>query len=261
MTYATGHLPDPEGYRRVPFHHLAARLGAIALPDSISLVPKAPPVMDQGSGDQGTSSCFGHAAACGIFTALGLPWIPSPKQLYRNGRAIDRDPVTLPPLTDDGTQPNQGFRAVNEFGIEAMVPLAHRFSDADPATINDEPQLVDLEAEALELVVGDYGIYSLGAQRITDIRTSLAHGKPVCVAIAGGSAAFQAYGGGVLGPLNSPLDHYVCAVGYETAPDGSIVLVIRNSWNAGWGENGNVRIDEAAIQELGDIVALDVRKA
>ena len=259
--YGTGHIPDPEGYKRAPFHRLAARLGAVTLPDSISLVPQAPPVMDQGSGDDGTSSCFGHAAACGLFVALRTPWVPSPKGLYTNGRAIDRDPVTLPPLTDSGTQPNQGFRAVNEYGIKPMVPLAGRFSDADPKTINEEPMLGDLESEALMVPVGDYGIYSRGQQRITDICTSLAHGKPVCVAIAGGSATFQAYAGGVLGALNAELDHYVCAIGYETAPNGSIVLLIRNSWGAGWGEDGNVRINEAAIQELGDIVVLDVRKA
>ena len=254
-TYGTGHIPDDPGYRRTPFHRLAARLGDVALPPAVSLVEQAPPVMNQAA----SSSCFGHAAACALYIALRLPWIPSPKGLYGNGRAIDRNPGE--PLTDTGTQPNQGFRAMNEFGIKPMRPLADRFSDVETSTVNDEPMLGDLEEEALEVVVGDYGIYSTGQQRVTDICTALAHGKPVCIAIAGGSAAFQAYSGGVLGPLNAPLDHYVVAVGYETAADGSIVLVIRNSWSASWGESGNVRINEAAIQELGDIVVLDVRKA
>ena len=252
--YGTGHIPDPVGYRRADFHRLAARLGAVALPDRVSLVEQAPPVMDQA----GSSSCFGHAAACGLYIALRLPWVPSPAGLYRNGRAIDRNPGDA--LTDSGTQPNQGFRGVNEFGVRPMRPLASRFSDVDPSTVNDEPKLGDLEDEALNVMVGDYGIYSTGPQRITEICLSLAHGKPVCVAIAGGSTRFQAYSGGVLGPLNAQLDHYTCAVGYETAADGSRILLIRNSWGS-WGESGNVRINEAAIQELGDLVALDVRRS
>ena len=252
--YSTGHIPDPPDCRE-SFHRLAGRLGSTTLPASVSLLPDGFIPLDQAN----TSACSGHASAVGLHLALGLPWMPSPAELYRNGRAIDRSPGE--PLADEGAQPSQVFRAANTFGIRAMVPLAWRNSDADPSTINAEPKLGDLEEEALEVVVGDYGIDSRGAQRITDICTALAHGKPVCVAVAGGSAKFQAYLGGVLGPLAAQLDHYVLLVGYHTLADGTVILDGLNSWGLGWGDRGRFHLSPAAADELGDIVALDVRKA
>lgn len=233
-------------------------MGIVTLPPAASLFDLAPPVMDQGSGDQGTGSCTGHATSCGAYVAAGLPWVPSPAELYRNGRELDRTPGT--PLTDDGAQPSQVFRGINEFGVRPMTPLADRFSDADPSTINDESKLGDLEAESLEMFVGDYRIDSTGKERLDDICTAIAGGQPVTVAIAGGSSAFQSYSGGVLPALNAELDHYVCLLAYRTLPDGTREFGGRNSWSVGWGEEGNFWLSEAAVQELGDVVALSLRK-
>ncbi len=188
-----------------------------------------------------------------------LAWVPSPGEIYRNGRAIDRD-VSLPPLTDDGAEPNQVWRAVREFGVRAMGPMASdgRYSDADPATVNDEPKLGDLEAEALELFLGDYGITTTGTSRIADVRVALAANKPITIAIAGGSDAFQSYMTGVLPALNSPLDHYVFLWGYETLANGKTVFHGRNSWSESWGLAGDFMLSEAALAELGDLVVADV---
>jgi hypothetical protein len=250
VKFRTGYVPDPEGHRRTSFRVLARRK-SVVVPPSASLIETAPDVMDQGQ----TGSCTGHATACAIYIANRLPWVPSPAEIYRNGRGIDRDDVTIP-LSDDGAQPNQVFRAVNEFGVRAMVPLRDRFSDADEATINDEPKLGDLEAESLSAAIRDYGIFSLGAARVDDVALAIATGKPVTIAIAGGSDAFQAYSGGVLPALHAPLDHYVVLLGYETLASGHRVFHGRNSWGTGWGENGNFRLSEAALAELSDLVAV-----
>jgi hypothetical protein len=166
----SGYKPDPDGHRRTPFHRLAARLGfaAAMLASSVSLEPHAPPVMDQGAGEHGTGSCTGHAASCASVTSCAaagrpLPFVPSPAEGYRNGRAIDRDPsipLEQQRLTDDGAQPNQVWRGYSEFGVTAIkAPTPDgRYSDADPSTINDEPELGDLEDEALTLLVNEYGI-------------------------------------------------------------------------------------------------------
>lgn len=226
------------------------------LPDR-HMIEALPAVMDQGSGDDGTSSCTGHAVAVVLFPTLG--WIPSPAEIYRNGRAIDRPDPNIK-LEDIGARPNEVFRAVNQHGVRPMQRSVHgRFSDADPATINDEPKLGDLQVEATNLLVGDYEIYSRGGQRGLEVRTALAAGKPIACAIAGGSSTFQNYKGGTLPPLRAPLDHYVALTGYERTHDGWRYR-IRNSWSIGWGEAGDCWINSDGLDELGDVVVGDVRR-
>lgn len=265
MKYATGYVPDGADHKRTPFGNFARRLGIASLPPSaLVLASFLPSVLDQGQ----TGSCTGHASACAIFTefaARGEPlgFVPSPAEIYRNGRAIDRaDPSVV--LTDDGAQPNQVYRAIEEFGVRAMGPMAlGRYSDADPATINVEPQWGDLETEALTLLVGDYEIVTTGDARIVDVQTALVAQRPVTIAIAGGSDAFQGYTGGVLGLLSAPLDHYVTLYGFDTDPiNGQLIFYGRNSWGTGWGESGNFRLGQECIAELGDLVVAAVtRKA
>lgn len=57
--------------------------------------------------------------------------------------------------------------------------------------------------------------------------------------------AWQSYRGGILGvsqcPGSSSINHAVLAVGYGT-DSGSKYWTIRNSWGAGWGESGYIRM-------------------
>ncbi len=199
MRFATGYVADGVDHKRTPFGVFARRMGIASLPTSaLVLASFLPSVLDQGQ----TGSCTGHATACAIateFAARGEPlgFIPSPAEIYRNGRAIDRaDVATL--LTDDGAQPNQVYRAIEEFGVRAIGPMAPdgRNSDADPSTINTEPKWGDLEIESTSLLVGEYEIVTDGAQRIVDVQTALVAQRPITIAIAGGSDAFQGYTGG-----------------------------------------------------------------
>lgn len=267
MTFATGYKPDPAGYKRTPFHHLKARLSVGALPLAVSLLAFAPPMLDQNQTGSCTGGSTAACAACDL-AAAGTPlgFVPSPRGIYDNGRAIDRVPNadgTLPPLADEGAEPNQVMRGITEWGVRPMKgpTSAGANYDCEPSNVNDEPTLAELEEEATHLLVGEYGITSTGKQRIVDMQTALAAKKPMTVAIAGGSDAFQGYTGGVLGPLNSELDHYTWIYGYEVQPDGSVVFLCRNQWGEGWGEQGNYRLNEAGAQELGDIVVLDVKVA
>lgn len=260
LTYKTGLILDPEDHQRTSFARLAARLNMSGdTPDEVDLEHNCPPVMDQG----GTSSCTGHASSCAIYVcASWLGFVPSPAEGYRNGRAIDRELQggKFPPLTDDGAMPNQVFRAYNEYGVKAMGPLAKgRYSDAVESTINDEPTLTDLLAESRNVVVGEYAIKGTAESRRQQARMALASGKAICAAIAGGSDVFQGYTNGVIGAMNSPLDHYVTLIGYETRDDGSTIWKIRNSWGP-WGEGGNCWIDDNAFAELGNLIVVDLRR-
>jgi hypothetical protein len=264
VKFRTGYNPDPDGHRRTPFARLSARMKAQTLPASFSLLAFAPAIMDQGQ----TGSCTGHATAAAVSTALAaagtpLAWVPSPKGIYTLGREIDL-PDASTEITDDGAQPNQVMRGITEWGVRPMqAPTSDgRLSDCDTATINDKTKLDELEADAVTLLLGEYGIVTTGAQREEDFKVALAVArKPVTFAVAGGSAAFQGYTGGVLEALNAPLDHYIFAYGYETLPSGELVILGSNSWGIdGWGELGCFRIGSQGIAELDDMVVLDVKK-
>ena len=63
-------------------------------------------------------------------------------------------------------------------------------------------------------------------------------GRPVSVAVEADQAAWQHYRSGVLtAACGTKLDHGVLAVGY--GPDG---YLIKNSWGAGWGDKGYIRL-------------------
>jgi len=83
----------------------------------------------------------------------------------------------------------------------------------------------------------DVGVDSTGAQ----LRAALDKG-PVSVAIEADQFVFQGYRTGVItSGCGNALDHGVLAVGYGTE-GGQEYFLVKNSWGAGWGANGYVKI-------------------
>jgi C1A family cysteine protease len=75
--------------------------------------------------------------------------------------------------------------------------------------------------------------------------------QPVSVAIEADQAAFNQYHGGVITTgCGQQLDHGVLAVGYGTL-NGQEYFLVKNSWGAGWGDNGYVRISTDASNVCG----------
>lgn len=254
MTRQTGYRRDPLDHRRTPFERMASRLGLGAEPRGSADVRRADqPMLDQVQ----TSGCVGHAGAIAFYVGLEGLILPSPHELYRNTRAIDRYEVSIP-LEDDGAEPNQLFRAVEEFGLRPLdQPWAG--GDANPLTVNDEPKLGDLEAASVFRAFGAYEIFTSGSRRSTQVALALDAGKAVCAAIAGGSEDFQRYDGGVLSAIGEALDHYIVIVAYRNLPDGRRVFTLQNSWGSFWGIKGYAEIDESCLAELGDVVVVDVK--
>ncbi|CAL5041191.1 unnamed protein product [Urochloa decumbens] len=66
--------------------------------------------------------------------------------------------------------------------------------------------------------------------------------QPVSVAIDASGRAFQHYKSGIFnGICGTKLDHGVTVVGYGSE-DGKDFWIVKNSWSAGWGEGGYIRM-------------------
>jgi hypothetical protein len=266
--YGMGWQPSPPGHKFTSFAVVKARLATTTPSGSADLSQWTPQVMDQGQ----TGSCTGHAFACTAFTSLtaaglGPTFVASPLGIYDVERCIDRTPNpdgTLPPLTDEGAMPDEGTRGIQEWGVRAIqAPTSDgRYSDCDPATINDEPNFLDLEQDASYQLVGAYQITTLGQAFLDDCAIALDNRFAVSVASLVDSA-FENWT-----PDQAPLSppnrddilggHEISLIAYTTSADGR-VWTIRNSWGAGWGLAGNVLVSDEWMSALQDARVMSVR--
>jgi Papain family cysteine protease len=280
MPHSKGYRPSkPADLARFrPVRHLfGAREGVVlGYPAAAATSPHAPAVMDQGSGPNGTSSCIGHGSSVGITTALAakgtaLPWVASPKALYDNVRELGRTKLpdgSLSPLVDEGGDPATLLQSLAGSGVRAIrAPTSDgRYSDCEPATINAPETAPEDEEGRRDLLVGEYSIDPRDPEFPGLVAACIARGVPVGVGIPG-EGAFEAWGDN-WSPSSAPLagpadfneaDHWVVVLDYSTARDGSLVFVLRNSWSADWGNNGNIAIAEAwMIAGCAEAIAFDV---
>lgn len=251
-------------------HAFAAHPGAAVdtTPKSVDHGSIGPLIFDQGQ----SGSCWGHGTSRALVQACRLagkplPFVPSQDDLYRLARALMRahEPAGLGKLTDSGTDPVIGNQVFSIFGVKAMrvaVTSDGRYSDCEAATLNDEPVLEDIAADAHHIIVGDYGITSTGRQRVLDLRKALAVG-PICLGFFC-DMGFERWKRGDA-PYGAPVNpndpdgggHWIVIDGYDTRQDGSTVFIPANSWSESWGDHGRCLVLEDFMldPQVSDITA------
>ncbi len=264
--YGKGHRPNPGGHRVASSRLLLGAPRLAQTPPSASLEMYEPGVMDQG----GSSACVGHASAMAIAVSLAragapLPWVPSPGNIYCVARCIERAGDAVP-LLDNGSIPADAMMGISQWGVRPTRAPAPdgRNSDVDPATVNDEPALDELEQDAQTLLVGEYGVDMGALDAVTQLRAAIAAGYALTVALFVDSA-FENWDPSK-GPLGAPNrqdpnggGHYLACTSYRTASDGRTILRGPNSWGVDWGIAGHW---EGYADELGlsDVYVMSCRR-
>jgi hypothetical protein len=264
-----GYKKDREDHGMPDITDLHHKFKLVTLPRSVDYrdqVLAGPGIMDQGQ----VGSCVGHATDGACETRLIIAGTPishrSPVWVYDVARCIERARVNvgvpnqeLPPLEDIGSMPSDAWTGIAKWGVAAYEdrPTSNR-------TANDEPKLGLVESASELILTGAFRIDSTGSSRIAAMKTALANGFPIAIAIQV-DAAFEMWDG--VNPIGAPDPrailggHYIYVTKYETLSNGKVVFGGPNSWNIDWGDGGFWLGDESFIAGAEDIYAADVKVA
>lgn len=222
--------------------------------------------------DQGpTSACVGHARAGAIYTSLGaahtpIVLVPSPKWIYTLARCIDRGtPGT--PLTDNGSDPASATLAIQQYGTKFLEgeTADGRFSDCEPDTINDEPDLGEFEDAANFILEGEYALPKSDPNFEMLFKMAIANGYAVNFATYV-DTAFENWDPdkGLIGSpnYNDPKGggHDLYADSYSINDAGELVIGFVNSWGYGWGDNGYGEGNASFLQSWSNVFVTKVKR-
>jgi hypothetical protein len=162
----------------------------------------------------------------------------------------------LPSLEDQGSMPSDAWTGIAKWGV-----AAYKDRPTSNATANNEPKLGMVESASELILTGAYRIDSTGSSRITAMKTALANGFPIALAVEVDSAFMDFNGTGVISAPNlenSLGGHYIYVTSYEVLSTGKTIFGGPNSWTDSWGDEGFWLGDEGFIAGARDIYVADV---
>lgn len=255
---------------RAPFRMHAA-MGA-TLPASVDLRETGllPAIKNQGR----SSACEAHSGSFATEAAFALAgdplgFTPSEIDMYRGLRAVERARRTpfggvLVPLQDDGGMTEDCLTYLGGFGIRTRrieQTSDGRNSDVELATVNDEPSLLDLEADAARIIVGPYAVDPGASDAEHQIQAALAARIPVRVdTFVDGPFEDWTPSQPYIGPPNENGGrgggHAMVIVGYAAG-----LYIVASSWGTGCGAAGYFYCSPAWLRAVWGLYPWTVRKA
>jgi hypothetical protein len=211
---------------------IAAKLADPAsLPASVDLSKH--PAYDQGQ----TSSCTAHALTKGIEIATGF--LASQHVLYSMAGDLEGD------TSDDGRQLVDCLTIVRTQGVapyEGPTPDG-RVSDVTPDNATTPATADEVAAAAQHCIdFGQTTINPSDPNLCNVVRATLAAGFTIYLGTQVGQAFMSLQGATVAqpDPANDPNGggHALEIVGYKTLDDGTIIVLVENSWGESWDDNG-----------------------
>ena len=240
LPYGFGWLPDIPDIR--DYRYAAAPQVLAALPPSVDLRPKCPPVVDQ----RNLGSCVANAIGSAHRYAQHVqrahhPITASRLFLYYNARVMIGTVAS-----DSGAYIRDGMKSVAQQGVcsEAKWPYTlAKFTRKPPASCYTSA----LTHQGL--------LYQRVSQSLTQLQGCLAAGFPFVF----GFAVYESFVSSAVAntgivPMPSPREqllggHAVLAVGYD---DTQQRFLVRNSWGVAWGEKGDFTMPYAYLVD-GDL--------
>lgn len=212
-----------------------------ALPPSVDLRPKCPPVYDQGE----IGSCTANAIAGALQFARSIngdtpDFVPARLFIYYNERVIEH---SVP--SDAGAQLRDGMKSVSKQGAPPETDWPYEAVPADPQTSlfpPGSPPVTKPTAAAYADAKQHTAIaYMRVQQNAGQMKACLAGGFPFCFGFQVYKSMWDASGNPVtilpmpLGGDEPVGGHAVLAVGYDETKQ---LFTIRNSWGPGVQDKG-----------------------
>lgn len=236
-SFSFGGVQSERDYRDVP---LSAVQDPVSLPNKhvtdISMIP----VLHQ----KKIGACVGHAWATAKAwmetKETGKPYSFSPRFIYALAKAQDGFP-------GEGTYYRLGGKVLNQQGC----PVEEAYPNTTDMTHDDYIDLEAITQEAYNLAkpFKIKGYASVDVRSKNAVMQAIVQNGVLPFGVQLGKEWWNDAKGNAswdpadILPLRAPetvvSGHAIAVYGYETLPDGDLMIYFRNSWSAAWGNNGN----------------------
>lgn len=219
---------------------------ARAVPASVDYRKSFPNVLTAVKDQGQCGDCWAHAVTEAIESAYAI----ATGELYvlSQQQVTSCTPMVGSCYSCNGSFPSLGYDYVVENGLtEEWIYPFESYNNSFPAC-KKNPYI----PTPVQTIVNITGYTNVGSNNQQDVMDAIANLGPLSILVDASSWSWYESGifNGCDYAQNISLDHAVNVVGYGTE-NSTDYWIVRNSWSAGWGENGFIRLAKPSVPECG----------